>query len=149
MTAKRMLPPTYLLLSIAAMAALHMLLPLRAVIVFPWRLLGVLPLVLGLALNLMADREFRQHETTVRPFERSTAMITSGVYRVGRNPMYLGFVLILLGVAIFLGSFSPFVVILLFAVLMDVGFIRVEERMMAVEYGEAWLAYKTKVRRWL
>jgi protein-S-isoprenylcysteine O-methyltransferase Ste14 len=149
MTAKRMLPPTYLLLGIATMAALHILLPVAQVLVLPWRLLGLLPLLLGLALNVVADRQFKQAKTTVKPFQRSSALVTNGAYRICRHPMYLGFVLILSGMAILTGSLSPFVVVPAFAVLVEVVFIREEERMMAAEFGDAWLAYKEKVRRWL
>jgi protein-S-isoprenylcysteine O-methyltransferase Ste14 len=63
--------------------------------------------------------------------------------------MYLGFVLILVGVAIVLGSLAPFVVIPIFAILMDVVFIQVEERMLEQKFGSAWLEYTRKVRRWI
>jgi protein-S-isoprenylcysteine O-methyltransferase Ste14 len=146
---KHILPPTYLLAAIVLMAVLHFLLPLRRVLTFPWRLLGIVPFLVGVALNLAADRQFTRHGTTVKPFERSTSLITTGVYRISRNPMYLGFVLILLGIAVFLGSLSPFFITVVFAVLMDFVFIQTEERMIATEFGEAWLAYKAMVRKWV
>jgi protein-S-isoprenylcysteine O-methyltransferase Ste14 len=98
---------------------------------------------------VVADRQFKQAKTTVKPFQRSSALVTNGAYRICRHPMYLGFVLILSGMAILTGSLSPFVVVPAFAVLVEVVFIREEERMMAAEFGDAWLAYKEKVRRWL
>jgi len=61
--------------------------------------------------------------------------------------MYLGFVLILLGVAIFLGSLTPYIVVLGFVILMDVVFIRTEEQMLQSTFGEDWMQYKNKVRR--
>lgn len=149
MTARKVLPPTYLLLGIVTMAALHMLLPVRHILVLPWRLLGVLPLVLGLALNLAADRQFKQAKTTVKPFQRSSALVTNGAYRICRHPMYLGFVLILSGIAILTGTLSPFLVVPAFVVLIKVLFIREEERMTAEEFGDAWLGYTARVRRWL
>jgi protein-S-isoprenylcysteine O-methyltransferase Ste14 len=115
----------------------------------PWDLLGLLPLVLGAALNVVADQAFRAAKTTVKPFQESAALITDGVYRVSRHPMYLGFVLILLGLAILLGSLTPFLVVPVFAVLMDRVFIVVEERMLAEKFGQAWLDHKVKVRRWV
>jgi len=63
--------------------------------------------------------------------------------------MYLGFMLILAGIAVFMGSLTPYAVVVVFAVLMEVVFIRVEERMLEQKFGEAWLAYKAKVRRWI
>lgn len=92
---KRPLPTTYLLLSIVTMAVLHFVFPVVKIIPFPWNLLAAIPFALGLALNLLADRAFKKHDTTVKPFEESTALATTGVFQVSRNPMYLGFVLIL------------------------------------------------------
>jgi len=146
---KRMLPPMCLLIAVVALAALHLLLPLRQILVSSWRLLGLAPLLAGVVLNLVADRQFKQHGTTVKPFERSTAMIASGVYRVSRNPMYLGFVLILLGLGILLGSLTPFVVVPVFALWMDRAFIRVEEQMLREAFPGAWVSYAAKVRRWI
>jgi len=142
-------PPAYLLFAIVAMAILRILLPLRRVLASPWRFAGIVPLFLGLTLNLAADRLLKQHQTTVKPFEKPTSLVTTGVYQVSRNPMYLGFVLILLGIAVLMGSLSPFLIVLPFAVLIEVVFIRTEERMMNVTFGENWLVYKARVRRWI
>jgi protein-S-isoprenylcysteine O-methyltransferase Ste14 len=142
-------PPAYLLFAMLIMAVLHFLLPLRQLVAFPWRFAGIVPLVLGLTLNLAADRLLKQHRTTVKPFEKPTSLVTAGVYQVSGNPMYLGFVLILLGIAILMGFLSPFFIIPLFAMLIEVVFIRTEEHMMDVTFGETWLAYKAKVRRWI
>jgi len=114
-----------------------------------WNLLGVVPLVIGIILNLVADGVFKKLGTTVKPFEESTALITTGVFRISRHPMYVGMVLILIGIAVLMGSLTPYAVIPVFAVLMEVVFIRVEERMLEEKFSEAWLVYKEKVRRWI
>jgi len=147
---KKVLPPTYLLISIVLMVALHFLChPTMSVIPLPWNIFGIIPMVLGIAINLIADNALHKAQTTVKPFEESTALVASSAYRISRHPMYLGFVLILVGVAIVLGSLAPFVVIPIFAILMDVVFIRVEERMLEQKFGQAWLEYTRKVRRWI
>jgi protein-S-isoprenylcysteine O-methyltransferase Ste14 len=146
---KRMLPPVYLLSAMVMMTLLHRVLPWRQVVTLPWRLVGVLPLVLGLALNVMADAQLKQYRTTVKPFERPAALVTTSVYRMSRNPMYLGFTLILLGVALLLGSLSAIFIIPPFVVVMEVVFVQREERMVNATFGPAWLAYRAKVRRWL
>lgn len=146
---KRALPPTYLLISIAAMVSSHFLLPGTRVIASPWALLGLIPMALGVALNLAADRALKQHRTTVKPFEESTSLVTHSVYAISRNPMYLGFALVLLGIAVFLGTTAPFIVVLVFPLLMEFAFIRGEEPMIEETFGQAWHAYKAKVRRWL
>jgi len=146
---KKTLPLTYVLISIILMLALHFLFPIIKVVASLWRLLGLVPLACGIALNLMADQAFNRVNTTVKPFQKSTALITEGAFRVSRNPMYLGFVLILIGVALLMGSLTPYIVIPIFAILMDRIFIRVEERMLEETFGQAWLEYAGKVRRWI
>ena len=146
---KKVLPPTYLLVAIVLMLALHFLLPVYKIVPTPWNLLGILPLACGIALNLIADKAFHQVQTTVKPFEESTALITTGVFRITRNPMYLGYLLILLGVALIVRSVIPYAVILVFAVLMDRVFIRVEEQMLEKQFGQDWLEYAQEVRRWV
>ena len=63
--------------------------------------------------------------------------------------MYLGMALILTGIALLLRSLSPFLIIILFAILIDRTYIKVEERMLAEKFGTRWEAYKAKTRRWL
>ena len=146
---RQILPPTYVLIALVIMLVLHFTFPGIKLIDLPWNLLGLIPLVIGVVLNLVADRAFRKAGTTVKPFQESSALLTDGVYRYSRHPMYLGFVLILIGVAILLGSLTPWVIIPIYAVLMDVVFIQVEEHMLGEKFGPAWLAYKKEVRRWI
>ncbi len=74
---KRTLPPTYLIVALVGMTALHFLWPIHHYLRFPVNLTGLVPLALGISLNIMADRQFTRHQTTVKPFERSTALVTS------------------------------------------------------------------------
>jgi len=149
MNRKRILPPTYLFVAIVAMVALHFFMPVMKVVAFPWGLLGAIPLAIGIAVNIIASNTFDKAGTTVKPFEESTALITDGVFRISRHPMYLGFVLLLLGLALMLGSLTPFAVPAVFAVLMELVFIRTEERMLEATFGARWLDYKKQVRRWV
>jgi protein-S-isoprenylcysteine O-methyltransferase Ste14 len=63
--------------------------------------------------------------------------------------MYLGMVLILLGIAVLMGSLTPYAIVVVFTVLMDMIFIRVEEKMLEEKFGKVWLEYAQKVRRWV
>ena len=146
---RKLMPTTYLLISILMMVALHFLIPLVQVIPMPWNVFGIVPVTAGVALNLIADNAFREVRTTVKPFEESSTLVTNGVFRFSRNPMYLGFMLILLGIALILGSLTPFAIVPVFAILMDQVFIQVEEGMLEVKFGQAWLEYKAKARRWI
>jgi protein-S-isoprenylcysteine O-methyltransferase Ste14 len=148
-TVRKPLPPTYLLIALVLTAVLHLLWPVATIAPFPWNLLGGIPLGGGLAVTLAADQAFKNHKTTVKPLEKPSWLVTGGVFRISRNPMYLGFTLLLVGVALLFGSLTPFVVVVVFAVLMDVQFIQAEERLLQATFGEKWDQYKKKVRRWL
>lgn len=146
---KKILPPTYLLAAILLVIALHFLLPGATIIPFPWSVAGVLPLAAGIFLNLAADRQFKQASTTVKPFERSTTLVTTGVFRWSRNPMYFGQVLIVAGIAAFVGSVTPWGAVVAFAALLNWVFVVPEERMLTEAFGDAFESYKTEVRRWI
>jgi protein-S-isoprenylcysteine O-methyltransferase Ste14 len=149
MNSQKLLPTHYLLFAILIMVALHLLFPGAVLVPLPWGLLGLVPLAGGIVINLMADSAFHKAGTTVKPFQESTALITDGVFRLSRNPMYFGFVLVLIGIAVLLGSLTPWIIVPLFAVLMDRVFISVEERMLQAMFGQAWSEYKAQVRRWI
>jgi protein-S-isoprenylcysteine O-methyltransferase Ste14 len=63
--------------------------------------------------------------------------------------MYLGFVAILLGISILLRSVSPYIVVVVFVIMIDLTFIRVEEQMLAEQFGEEWARYRSRVRKWI
>jgi len=146
---RRLYPPVYFLLALVVMLLLHFILPVRRLIPPPWTWLGLLPFVVGGALTVRAAALFDRLGTPVKPFERSTRLVLEGPYRYTRNPMYLGMVVVLSGVAIRLGTLSPFVVPLLFAHFIQTRFIVHEEAMMERLFGTEYLAFKTRVRRWL
>jgi protein-S-isoprenylcysteine O-methyltransferase Ste14 len=143
------MPTTYTLVAAVMMIALHVIVPIQVIVPSPWHLFGFVPLVAGVVLNLLADNAFRNAGTTVKPLEEPTVLICDGVFRLSRNPMYLGFVAVLLGIAILLRSIAPYLVIPVFAVLMDRIFILTEERSLERRFGEAWVKYSLRVRRWL
>jgi protein-S-isoprenylcysteine O-methyltransferase Ste14 len=149
MRIKNLLPTTYLLIALVLTVILHFAQPIIKLIPVPWNLLGLIPFMIGILINLMADGALHKADTTVKPFQESNALVTGSVYRICRHPMYLGFVLLLIGAAITLGSLSPWLIIPIFIALMESLFIRTEERMLEAKFGAAWLDYKGKVRRWI
>lgn len=138
---KHVLPPTYLFFSITLMVLLHFLVPVSIFAVYPWNLLGALPLITGITLNLKADTAFKKEQTTVKPFEKPSTLITTGVFRVSRHPMYLGMILILLGIAILMGSLIPLIVIAIFTILIELVFVRTEEEILEEQFGPSWHTY--------
>jgi protein-S-isoprenylcysteine O-methyltransferase Ste14 len=146
---KKIFPTHCLLIAVALMPALHFLWAGGILLPMPWNLVGLIPLAAGIGINLAADRDLHKAGTTVKPDEESAALVTGGAYRISRNPMYLGFVLLLAGIALLLGSLTPWIVVPAFALLMDRTFIAAEERMLEARFGAEWKAYQTAVRRWV
>ncbi|MBW7833142.1 MAG: isoprenylcysteine carboxylmethyltransferase family protein [Simplicispira suum] len=117
-----------------------------------FRLAGALALaVLGACLDVAGIWVFRQAKTTVNPMapERSAKLVVRGVYRITRNPMYLGLVLILLGLALYLAAPWALLGPLAFAAYITRFQIVPEERAMAARFGADYAAYCAAVRRWL
>ena len=83
----------------------------------------------------------RERKTTVKPFQKSTFLVATGVFAITRNPMYLGMVLLTLGAAVLLGSASPLAGVVIPFVLLDRGFVRPEKRLLAETFGANWSSY--------
>jgi protein-S-isoprenylcysteine O-methyltransferase Ste14 len=145
---RNILPTTWFLSALVIIPILHLLLPGARWLPFPWTLVGALPVLVGVGLNLSADAALKRYGTTVKPLEETTALITEGVFGISRNPMYLGMILILLGLAILLGTASPLPVVLVFALLLQTAYVRPEEQKLARTFPRAWPEYRSRVRRW-
>ncbi|MDI1251438.1 MAG: isoprenylcysteine carboxylmethyltransferase family protein [Lacunisphaera sp.] len=118
----------------------------------PGRRVGVLTLgVAGVIIALLGVISFRRAKTTVNPLhpEAASALVVSGIYRLTRNPMYLGLLLVLLGWALFLANALAFVFPAVYVPLMNRLQIRPEEKALAEKFGPGFSDYKSKVRRWL
>lgn len=94
---------------------------------------------------------FRQARTTVDPTapERTTSIVSSGIYKSSRNPMYLGFALCLTAWAVWLENPPAFLVLPGFVLYMNLFQIRPEERMLSKKFGDEYTRYRQSVRRWL
>ncbi len=98
---------------------------------------------------LYAAGLFRKNRTAIKPFKESSALVTQGPYRFTRNPMYLSMLISLTGAAVVLGSVTCLLVLPLFAWQIATRFIRVEEAMLTERFGEPYIAYQKRVRRWV
>ena len=127
-----------------AAPAFRVVLPDRSALAACLAVAGVVTSVLGIV-------AFRRARTTVNPMhpESSSALVVAGVYRLTRNPMYLGFLLILLAWAIFLSNALAVLVLPAFVLYMNRFQIAPEERALTSTFGAEYVAYKTRVRRWL
>ena len=112
-------------------------------------MLGTLPMAFGIGFMVAADRQFKKVATAISPFDEPSTMVVTGPFRVSRNPMYLAMVIVQIGAAMAWGTVSPFLVPPVLAWILSRRFISVEELAMARTFGDAFDAYRQRVRRWL
>jgi protein-S-isoprenylcysteine O-methyltransferase Ste14 len=143
----RLYPPVITAAAAGAMVALDRWAPMARM--WAANLSGLLPAALGLVLILWAAATLMRAGTTLHPHARPSALVRSGPFAVSRNPIYLGFALILAGLAASLGSSSPWAAWAAWLFAMNHLFIRREEDALAAAFGDTFTAYAAKVRRWL
>lgn len=127
---------------------LQQLRPFPIVAQLPGAWLGGLLVAAGFTVGLSGLLECQRCRTSVRPDRPSAAVVSTGIFRYTRNPMYLGFTIVQLGAALLLNS-AWVLFLLVPAVLVTTGIIAREERYMGRRFGEAYLAYKASVPRWI
>lgn len=146
------IPPLILLIVFAAiMWSLTFIFPALS-IPFPFsEMVAGSFFLLGAFVALSGVAAFQKANTTVDPRfpEKSSCLVTGGVYRISRNPMYLGFLLMLCGWSIWLMNFLAFLLLPLFVIYINRFQIEPEERHMAAKFGAEFHVYMTQVRRWI
>jgi protein-S-isoprenylcysteine O-methyltransferase Ste14 len=105
--------------------------------------------IVGAALVVLARRNFAEHGQPTDPGRPTSKLVTSGVFSVSRNPLYLGGVCILVGIALALNL--PWVLVLLLPALVACHYVLIapEERYLAAKFGEEYRTYATTVHRWI
>ena len=105
----------------------------------------------GAMFDVAALMAFRRARTTVNPLkpQAASSLVDSGIYRVTRNPMYVGLVSFLCAWAVWLGSWWVFLGPLAFAAYIGRFQIAPEEKALCALFGDAYRAYQAQVRRWL
>lgn len=142
-------PPMWLAIGVIVQFALNELFPGIYFATTAGQLVGGVILVVGLAMLVVAGGLFKQADTDLIPFKDVTALVTTGVYRYTRNPMYLGMALVLLGCAVTVGAATAFIVPPLFMVIIHYRFILPEEQMLRELFPQEFPAYCSQVRRWI
>ena len=144
-------PPIVGGLTAAAMWAVAPLGPKLSMGVLPSRVAIIVLVVVGTAFDLFALAHFHISRTTVNPLkpERASTLVTGGVYRISRNPMYVGLACLLLAWAVYLSALLPFAGPLFYVVYITRFQIQPEERALRAKFGEEYARYAARVRRWL
>jgi protein-S-isoprenylcysteine O-methyltransferase Ste14 len=111
--------------------------------------LGVLIILSGFALGISAVKEMQAANTPFETNKPPTEIVTSGVFQRSRNPIYLGMLLLCTGIAILVNSLWILILVVLFAIVLQKGVIEPEEAYLEQKFGDKYLRYKAKVRRWV
>ena len=146
------IPPVTVALAFAAAMWIASSLAPSVTLVIPWRFAVAIALAgVGIAFSLAGVFAFRKAGTTVNPTnpEATSTVVTSRIYGVSRNPMYVGFLLVLAGWAVLLGHVLAFLLLPAFVAYMNRFQIAPEERALAARFGGEYASYLRSVRRWL
>ncbi len=146
---RRLLPPLLLVLVLVLMAASTVAFPSQGRLFGAWSWLGVVPVAVGLAVAIAARRTFAVLSTNIQTFGEPDTLVTTGLFRMSRNPMYLGMVLVALGAAVLWASPAALALAIGFFVVCDRWYVAFEERKMLQRFGAAYEAYRATTRRWL
>ena len=128
---------------------LNYLFPLKVIITPPLSYFGIIVMIAGFGCMALAAKEFRSKKTGFQLKSGGTELVISGPFRFSRNPMYLGMVIWMSGLAVFLGSLVVFFFPVALFLLAHVVLIPIEEKKMEQVFGMDYLNYKKDVRRWV
>lgn len=147
----RVPPPVIWLLAALLMWTLHRWMPIAHWIMSPWTWAALFPAAMGIGIIYDANVRFRRAQTTINPLEPQLAssLVMDGIYGISRNPMYLGLTLLLVAWALWLGTLSPWIVVVLFPIIITGVQIIPEERALEKLFGEPYLDYRKRVSRWI
>jgi protein-S-isoprenylcysteine O-methyltransferase Ste14 len=113
------------------------------------RLVGIAEIVIALVLMVWAMSTFVRLKTPIIPVHRARALVNEGPFRLTRNPMYLGFTVLYLGITFVANAFWPLVFLPEAIALTYLFAIRLEEAYLTREFGDAYRDYCSRVRRWI
>lgn len=145
------LPPGLFIFAILLSIIANHFLPLLKLIPRPYSYFGTLLMILGLFVMGWQGRTMRAHQTTIefRKAPSTSTLITDGPFGFSRNPGYIGQLVLVSGVAVLLGSLSPFFILLINFLLLDRLVVPIEEETLEQNFGSQYRDYKNKVRRWI
>jgi protein-S-isoprenylcysteine O-methyltransferase Ste14 len=139
----------YFIILLVLSVLLNFIVPGTAFLSPPVTYCGFLIIGFGFVLALKSRSLFLKNRTTLQLAEEPTCFVTSGPFRLSRNPIYLGMASILLGVAVVLGTLVALVSPVIFIMLIELFIIPGEERKLEKIFGEPYREYKKNVRRWI
>ena len=146
-TIMRYRPPRISMLLLALAVIVHWTLPLLQVVILSSPVLAICLGISGFAVMMWAWWLFQKAETAICPTEHSQVLVTSGIYRLTRNPMYLGMVFMMTAVALWFGTLPFYLATALFFLVINQFFCPFEEQRLIATFGEEYNGYRNTVRR--
>lgn len=141
-------PPVLTMLTVVGAGLIQFFLgPWETIVRMPT--VGLLLIVLGLLFMLWARTTFTSRKTTLFVGQLSSQLVRDSPFRVSRNPMYVGVLVALVGLALWVGTLALYMTVLIVFLLFNCVHIPCEERMLRESFGEPYLTYSNAVRRWL
>jgi protein-S-isoprenylcysteine O-methyltransferase Ste14 len=148
LTTMKIHPPLLAGVLVLVTLALHFMLPEERIVGWE-QVIGLLLVAVGAGVSSFAAAIFQARETTRKPWGEPTKFVEQPPFTWTRNPMYLGLATTLLGLAIFFGSIAMLVAPAVFFAVIDRIVIPREEETMERIFGQDYVAYKDRVRRWI
>ncbi len=145
---KKVMPTTWFMTFLIITIMLQFFVPAERWIPFPYNHFGWILILAGIVLNLWTDQLFKRNNTTVKPYLKPSHLLLHGPFKISRNPMYLGMLLILAGTAILFKSIFLLIPAFLYVVVMNLFYVRKEEASLTEQFGNEFMTYKRRVRQW-
>ncbi len=123
--------------------------PAETLLYIPYKIIGCISITGGFTFMMWAWLQFRTSKTAVCPTAETSLIIINGAYRICRNPMYLGMLLMLTGIALFMGTVEAFFAPAAFFIIMDKVFIPFEEKKLLNGFENHYADYMKQTRRWM
>jgi protein-S-isoprenylcysteine O-methyltransferase Ste14 len=142
-------PPRIAALLMVVTAATWSLTPSETILYIPYKLIGSIGIISGFTIMMWAWFQFQKTKTAVCPTSKTTTIVTNGAFRICRNPMYLGMLSMLTGIAFLMGDVQAFFAPAAFFIIMDKVFIPYEEEKLLQGFGKVYAEYIKRTRRWL
>jgi protein-S-isoprenylcysteine O-methyltransferase Ste14 len=146
---KKFIPPILVLVCLMGMTAVNVLVEPQVTISYPFNLSGLIFILVGLILGISVGRSFKRSDTEIHTFKKPRKLVTSGAFAYTRNPIYVGFTLLLCGSAFVFGTPLSFLFPVIFFVVANFWYIPFEENNMQQIFGEDYQNYRSRVRRWI
>jgi protein-S-isoprenylcysteine O-methyltransferase Ste14 len=144
-------PPLFYIIIFIAAVLIQNQIPIADVLFQSWilKVVGIFFIIISLFFLARSLRQFIQSKNTVITIKPASSLQNTGIYRISRNPMYLGLAIVYLGISCFIGNWWNIILFPLLFLIIQEYIIKREEKYLELEFGQQYVEYKRTVRRWL